>query len=80
MQQTALKICIHWSILKNQNINIFQNCQMETAKEGNLLHSMVRNELFGIAYCKSTNFDRYKIWRVDHFLSDNRGFSLYNPI
>ena len=31
-------------------------------------------------YCKSTNFDRYKIWLIDHFLSDNRGFSLYNPI
>ncbi len=31
-------------------------------------------------YCKSTKFDRYKIWRVDYFLSDNRGFSSYNPI
>ncbi len=31
-------------------------------------------------YCKSTKFDRYKIWRIDYFLSDNRGFSLYNPI
>ena len=33
-----------------------------------------------MTYCKSTNFDRYKIWQVDHFLSDNRGFSLDNPI
>ncbi len=29
---------------------------------------------------KSTNFDCYKIWRIDYFLSDNRGFSSYNPI
>ncbi len=28
MQQTALKICIHWSTLKNQNINITFNISM----------------------------------------------------
>ncbi len=31
-------------------------------------------------YCKSTIFGRYKIWWIYYILSDNRGFSLYNPI
>ncbi len=33
-----------------------------------------------LAYCKSTIFGRYKIWWIYYILSDNRGFSLYNPI
>ncbi len=31
-------------------------------------------------YCKSTIFGRYKIWWIYYILSDNRSFSLYNPI
>ena len=33
-----------------------------------------------IAYCKSTKFGHYKIWRIHYFVGDNRGFSLYNSI
>ncbi len=53
MQQTDLKICIHWSISKNPKIKgrsifvyinnkiyIIQKCQMETTNGGNLLQSM----------------------------------------
>ncbi len=58
------------------NILMYYNIMSECSEI--CIHAVIGMDFY--VYCKSTNFDRYKIWQIDYFLGDNRGFSLYNPI